>query len=199
MAITTYSQLRSAIGSWLHRGDLQAISADLIMLAEVRLNRNLRVRQMEKHWSQSVGAQSVTLPNDWLEFVDEPQLDGQPLRFVSREEYKRRQKLQDYGRYYTIQGTRLYLGEPVGAPVALEADYYARIPALSDSTTTNWLLRDAPDVYLYGALLEAAPYLNNDPRIDTWRALLQVAINDLQVSNDRAKYSGGTLAIGLPR
>lgn len=193
--ITNYTQLQAAIGNWLHRSDLQAISTDLITLTEARLNRNLRVRQMEKTLSQQVSASSVALPDDWIEFVGEPRLGGRPLTFVTRDEY-RKCPVPDT---YTVIGSTLVLGDQVSEAVKLDADYYARIPALTSSASTNWLLASAPDVYLYGSLLEAAPYMNNDPRIETWRGLLQVAMSDLQMASDRAKYSGGTLAIGAPR
>jgi len=63
--------------------------------------------------------------------------------------------------------------------------YYARIPALSDSNTSNWLLDYSPDIYLYGALMQSAPYLQNDERITIWSSLYLKAIDDLEISNQR--------------
>ena len=42
--------------------------------------------------------------------------------------------------------------------------YVARIPALSDANPTNWVLQQAPQMYLYASLLEAEPFLANDAR-----------------------------------
>jgi hypothetical protein len=55
------------------------------------------------------------------------------------------------------------------------------------------LLTAAPDVYLYGALLQAAPYLKDDARISTWATLYTSAMEDLQVADDRGATSGGAL------
>jgi hypothetical protein len=71
--------------------------------------------------------------------------------------------------------------------------YYAKLSKLSDSNTTNWLLTAAPDAYLYGTLMQAAPYLQDDARIATWSALYSSALEDLQVADDRSATSGGAL------
>jgi hypothetical protein len=58
---------------------------------------------------------------------------------------------------------------------------------------TNWLLTSSPDIYLYGALLQAAPYLQDDARIQTWATLYERALNDLRTADDRGASSGGVL------
>ena len=40
--------------------------------------------------------------------------------------------------------------------------YYQKIPALSGSVTTNWLLAKSPETYLYAALIEGAIYLRDE-------------------------------------
>lgn len=139
----------------------------------------------------------MALPADWLEFVGKPTLGGKPQDFITRDQFK----LLDgtvpvfESGFFSIFGSTLRLNVDVSAGVDLDFDYYAKIPALSASVQTNWLILDAPDVYLYGSLLEAAPYLNNDPRIVTWQGLLTAGMDALQTSGDKAKWSGGTLEI----
>jgi len=135
----------------------------------------------------------VALPADWIEFVGAPMLGDKRLDFVTRDQYKALDGC--YSDRYTIMGSTLVIGAQIDSGASLSFDYYAKIPALSDDAPTNWLLTDGPDIYLYGSLLEAEPYLKNDPRIETWRGLLQVALTDIQAASDRAKYSGGTLVI----
>jgi hypothetical protein len=74
-----------------------------------------------------------------------------------------------------------------------ELVYYAKLSKLSDSNTTNWLLTAAPDIYLYGALMQAAPYLKDDARIGTWSQMYLTALQDLQTADDRGSTSGGAL------
>ena len=66
-----------------------------------------------------------------------------------------------------------------------------RMPALLDDVTqTNWLTDFAPQLLLYRTLLEAAPFLKNDARIQTWqtlydRALAAVSGEDIAKVTDR--------------
>lgn len=199
MSIASYTELKAAVGRWLHRSDLAAVAPDLIMLAETRCNRSLRVRQMETESSALVSTSAVDLPADWLELIGEPTVDGEPLHFVSRDHFKRYANQGHSGNYYSIFGKRLMIGYQINDPVTLAFDYYTKIVSLSDAAPINWMLSDASDVYLYGALLEAEPYMKNDSRIQVWQGLLQVALTDLQGANDKAKYSGGTLVMGAPQ
>lgn len=191
MSIASYSELQAAVSRWLHRGDLASVVPDLITFAQARLNRNLRVRQMETAHTETVTMQQLALPADWLEFVGAPKLGDDRLDFITRDQYKGGCE----GNFYTIMGSTLYLSPTLDGPTELAFDYYTKIPALSDTATTNWLLVDGPDIYLYGSLLEAEPYLKNDPRIETWRGLLQVALTDIQGASDRAKHSGASLVM----
>ena len=59
----------------------------------------------------------------------------------------------------------------------------------NNGNQTNWLLTNYPDAYLYGALLHSAPYLQEDSRIQTWAALYQKAISDINSESERSKTS----------
>lgn len=74
-----------------------------------------------------------------------------------------------------------------------EVLYYELPPLLDDSIETNWLTEYAPQLLLYGALLEATPFLKNDERIGTWqqyydRAASMLNGEDLAKILDRASY-----------
>jgi hypothetical protein len=68
---------------------------------------------------------------------------------------------------------------------------YQLLPLLDDSNQTNWLTEYAPQLLLYGSLLEAEPFLKNDDRIPTWqqmydRALQAINEQDMQKILDRS-------------
>jgi hypothetical protein len=75
----------------------------------------------------------------------------------------------------------------------MELLYLAKIPALSDSNTSNWLLSEAPDVYLYGSLVHSAPYLQEDDRLGVWAQLYGAAVERVVELSDKAKWSGSGL------
>jgi hypothetical protein len=71
--------------------------------------------------------------------------------------------------------------------------YYAKIPALSDSNTSNWLLEESPDLYLYAALIQSAPYLKEDDRINVWAGLYQRLFDDMMLADERARIGSSKL------
>lgn len=88
---------------------------------------------------------------------------------------------------FTIIGStiRTYPASVTG----LTLHYYAKIPALSNTTTTNWLLTKSPQLYLYGALVEAAPYMMDDQRAVVWGTLFEKAIKDFEDSDKGARFA----------
>jgi hypothetical protein len=76
--------------------------------------------------------------------------------------------------------------------------YYQQVPPLSNVTTTNWLLSKSPDVYLYGALVHAAPFLMDDQRINTFASFYSQRVEALNLDSDRAVHSGSPL-VARPR
>ena len=80
------------------------------------------------------------------------------------------------------------------AVLRTELVYIQKIPALSDTDLTNWVISTAPDVYLYGSLLHSAPYLAEDPRVTVWAQLYGAAVQRLNQESDNSKYSGTGLA-----
>ena len=73
--------------------------------------------------------------------------------------------------------------------------YYKTFTALSDSATTNDMLTNNPDVYLYGTLLEAEPFLGNDQRVPLWLAAFQKAVDDIQNQDNKDRHSGSQLRV----
>ena len=199
MALTTYTELKTSIGDWLNRSDLTTAIPDFISLAEAQIERTLRTRQMIVRANASFDAQYGAVPADFLETKSlkltstNPQT---PLQFLSID------ALDNEATNYTASGKPKFFGVVGGqfrivptpdANYTTELTYYAKLAKLSNANTSNWLLASSPDIYLYGALLQAAPYLQDDARIQTWATLYERALNDLQTADDRGASSGGAL------
>lgn len=195
MALDTYAGLKSTIADYLNRDDLTAIIPSFIALAEAKFNRKLRVRQMIKRAEGQIETSFFAYPADWVQ-AKEFQLNTDPiirLKFVTEaqgDELKAN-SLMSPGQpmYYTITGSQLEFIPSPDTTYSAELTYYAKIPALSDSNTSNWLLLYAPDLYLYGALLEAMPYLKDDERVATWGQLYTNSLGDIEVADQRASVS----------
>jgi hypothetical protein len=200
MALTTYAELKTSVGDWLNRSDLATVIADFVTLAEAQIERALRTRQMLTRLSGTVTAEYTALPTDFLETKTLKLTSSNPITALQFESIN---ALDDLKQTFTSSGKPKFFGIagdyfrllPVpDTSYTYELDYYASLANLSGSNTSNWLLAMAPDVYLYGSLLQAAPYLQDDQRISVWAALYQRGLEDLRVADDRASGAGTMLA-----
>lgn len=200
MAITTYTELKDAVADWLNREDLTAQIPDFITFAEARLNRTLRTREMLTRRRTLTTNGFITLPFDYLETY-QLQLPSnatntpEPLTFIGPDEAARFKATSMTGktRYYTIIDGAFELIPAPSSSTELTITYYAKVPPLSASLATNWLLTKAPDLYLYATLVNAAPYLQNDERIPVWSQLATSAFDELMMDSERASRSRTTL------
>lgn len=184
MSLATYDDLQTSIATYLHRSDLTSQIPDFITLAEAKLNRRLRLRPMEQRTTGTVAA-TVAVPTRFAEVISLTVTNGGNTYPVS---YLPTSKLQGESSdtfYYSIIGENFYF-EPVGSGITYVLHYYQKFAALS--TGVNWLLTNAPDVYLYASLMESAPYIKDDKRLATWGTLLEEAIKDLEREDRNARY-----------
>jgi len=201
MAISTYSELKTAVANWLDRDDLEDRVPEFIALAEARMNRVLRLRMMESKYTASTIAsqRNYALPASYIQMRNF-QLNTSPitsLSYVSPEIYDRLWGGSQGGipQFYTIIANELQLGPIPGSVITMEMLFYKKISALSASNTTELMLTDNPDVYLYGALLEAEPFIMNDERIGVWAQGFEKAIVDLQEQDNKDRHSGSALRV----
>lgn len=198
MAITTYTELQTAVENWLARKNLTSRIPEFIELCEARYHRELRVAGMEKRATTTLGISTeyVALPTDFIE-ARNFQLATTPvtlLRQMSPEEIDARYA-GNAGKpqFYAILGDEFQLAPAPDGEYFLELAYWARIPALTDSNTSNWMLEHHPDVYLYGALCEAAPYIHDDRRIPVWESKYGTAVSTLQRDADRRRWTSSSM------
>jgi hypothetical protein len=195
MALDTYSGLKTTIADYLNRDDLTSIIPSFITLAEAKFNRKLRVRQMVKRATATIDTQYFAFPSDFLQ-AKELQLNTNPITYLqyvtqNQGDYGSQNVYLSAGKpaYYTIIGSQIEVIPTPDTGYTGELTYYGKITALSDSNTSNWLLAYAPDLYLYGALLEATPYLKDDERLAVWSTLYTNSIGDIEVADQRASVS----------
>ncbi len=98
---------------------------------------------------------------------------------------------------YTILASEFQVAPAPDGVYTLKMLYYSAPPYLTSSNVSNVFLNIAPDGLLYGALVEAEPYLMNDARINTWGSMYDRAISSLTKSDEEGQYSGVPLAMKL--
>jgi hypothetical protein len=202
MAITNYANLQTTIADFLNRDDLTSVIPTFIQLCEANINRNVRHWKMETRTSgqQSAGDQYMQIPADWIETI-RFHVTGSgtsPLDLISRAAMQdKRAGAEDTSgtpRYYTHADSQFELYPTPDAATNVELLYYAKVPDLA-TNSTNWLLEEAPDVYLYGSLLHSAPYLQEDSRMAVWAQMASAAVARLNEASEQARYSGSGLTL----
>ena len=202
MGLASYTELKAAVARRLGRSgdsDLAAELDDYIDLAEARFQRELRLRAQEQRATATVTGAYLDLPTDFLELRN-IQLNSDPLRSlecVSPEMIDRNYPQARTGepQVYAILGSALQFAPPPDQDYEVEIDYWKRFDPLSDSATTNWLLANAPDVYLFGTLAEAAQATGDSALWQEHEQRLAAALDKLKVFDRRASYSGATLRV----
>lgn len=198
MALDTFSGLKSSIADWINRDDLTSVIPSFIVLAEATFNRTIRTRDMVQRATASLDTQYTELPADFLQMINIQLNTATPMKlsFVSNEQADDLRSTYfaaaNEPKYYSIVGQTFEVIPSPGGEYTVEMSYYKKIPSLSDSNTSNWLLTKSPAMYLYGALVQSAPYLRDDDRITTWGTLYKEAFNDLMLEEQRSNFSGTT-------
>jgi hypothetical protein len=205
MALSTFTELKEAVADWLDRSDLTARIPDFIALAEARINRELRIRPMEVRSTMytTVDQQYFNLPGGYIQMRN-IQLNTNPttpLEYITPEMLDRLYGSSTTGkpRAYTLIGDEIQLAPIPDSAYQLEMAFYEKFTPLGDGSagtvTSNWLTANAPDVLLYGALMEAEPFIKNDERIPVWLNGYSNAIDKLQQQDQRDRHSGSAMRV----
>ena len=205
MALSTFTELKEAVADWLDRSDLTARIPDFIALAEARINRELRIRPIEVRSTMytTVDQQYFNLPGGYIQMRN-IQLNTNPttpLEYITPEMLDRLYGSSTTGkpRAYTLIGDEIQLAPIPDSAYQLEMAFYEKFTPLGDGSagtvTSNWLTANAPDVLLYGALMEAEPFIKNDERIPVWLNGYSNAINKLQQQDQRDRHSGSAMRV----
>jgi hypothetical protein len=209
MTISSYGDLQAAVANYLARNDLTANIPDFITLAESRIfygsddptypSPALRIRAMEQVTDPTVyrtapGSQLLALPGGFLQArtVSLEATQHVDLDFVTQKQLSALWAggAQARPRVYSFQGNALSFGPTPDAAYGVTMTYYQRFDPLA-TTPTNWLLSNAPGIYLYAALLEAEPFLMHDERLPVWAGMLSSLTRSIMRA-DQADRFGGT-------
>jgi hypothetical protein len=202
---TSYTTLQSTIADYLARTDLTDQIPEFIRLAEDRLRRDLRIRQMLKVATAvaTTGDSTVSLPSDFLAMKD-LHIQGNPVKtieFLSTSNFFRNAGTSYKGapNYYTLLGSEFQFAPVPDSNYTLQMVYFYQPDYLSDTNPSNLWLAYTPDLLLYASLGEAEPYLMNDERLQTWAAMYDRGLNAVIKSDDDSEYPAQPLSITISK
>lgn len=200
---STYAELKEQVRNFINRPDIDQTIDTFIDLAEADIARKIRHWKMQKRATVELDDQYSRVPSDWLESLRFYLVGGTTfeLKQLGHAEMitKRMEALNTTGRpkYYAMSDGAFEIFPTPDASYTAELLYYAENTPLSDANTSNWLLEDAPDVYLYGALMHTAPFLGEDARLPVWANLYQSALDSVNLASDKARTYGTGLRMSI--
>lgn len=198
MTLATYTELVAAVGNWLDRDDLVARVPDFIRLSEARLNRLLDDPDMEVLSTITASGPSTSLPADFGAMVSIT-TGRLPLKPMSAADFASIDTtITGYPSFYTLYDGGIRFA-PANATAVIAMVYRRTIPALTEAAPTNWLLSRAPDVYLYGALVQASAFVSDDDRVSLWKSAFDEAIDELRTDGSKRKWGAGPIAPRIRR
>lgn len=198
MALDTYGGLKTAVGTWLNRADLTGYIPDLIRLGEQRMyyggegsfpSAPLRIPAMQTQETGTIASSSIAFPTRFVEPIRLAASSGSTswsLLYVAPERFSECESSAATPTVYTYLNNAIKTAGTGSATYTL--DYYRAFAALSSDADTNWVLANAPGLYLYAALLESAPFIGDDARLAAWGQMYASAIAGV---NRATKYQGG--------
>jgi hypothetical protein len=197
MAIADYSELVLAVGEHIGKTDLVDVMPRFVRMAELKLNRELRLRDQEVGTTLTANVNGeITLPSDFLE-VRSIFTTGSPPIILSAmtEDNAAAEFVAGLPRGFIINGDILRIRPASEAEVRL--NYFRDIPALETSTNqVNWLLTKYPDIYLYTVVFEAAVFLNDEARAQAADRLAKAAIASAERYTNMSKLSQARVRVG---
>jgi hypothetical protein len=183
MTISTYTELQTAIENWSNRSDLDSVIPDFIAISEAEFNRRLKTSYQEDRTTVTVTAHAVSLPTDFASIRSLTDRYGE-LDYLTPGQFEPFERDNDVVRFYTLVEEGIRTMSDAGE---LTLVYYKKVPALA-SNSTNWLLTNHPDLYLYRGLQELADYIGDDQKLAKYKAKAEAAYREIQSADNARKY-----------
>jgi len=201
-AFTSYDNLKTNIADYLARQDLTDKIPMFVSLAEKRLNRDLRLRQMLQQSTFSLtSGYTVPTPADFLEMKD-IHIDANPivnLNFKTVSQFYRLSNSSGSGvpiNYTLVSDNFVLAPRPTGAST-INMTYYKIPKVLSTTNPSNEYLEVCPDLLLYASLVESAPFLMDDARLVTWEQLYTRGLTSITKSDEQSEFPAQPLAVQI--
>jgi hypothetical protein len=201
MAISTYSDLKSAVAAWAKRSDLTSVIPDFITLTEKRLARTLipREQETEVELTATPASRYINLPAGFIKPVGlwlKTTLPREKLTQMLPAELPVSNESGE-PEYWAVDGARIALDLPAAGAYPFDFRYVASWQ-LSDANPTNYVLETHPDLYLFGTLTELSKYTLSDEQAAIYEGRFQQALRDAaNTENDSRASAVMTTDVGL--
>lgn len=197
-AIPKYSDLCTKVADWMHRTDLLSLMPTFVAMAEENMSADIQSRSMDAKTTLTTvpSVSTLPLPGDMVEMRRLQVVDSYNtvLKYVSPDQigvdYDR--NLQARPVEFTVIGGNIELAPIPDSAYSIELTYKQRVPALSSTNPSNWVLANWPSIYLFGTMIQACNYAMDFERQAVAQKMYEEAINNI---NSVDWYSGSTMRV----
>lgn len=191
----TFAELTAAILAWTNNHECEQQIPLFVSMAEAEMQRRLKVRRMIGRSTATINEKVELVPPDFAG-VRSFEVSATPpyaLEFISADMMAGLEASHPSGppKFYTLIGDEFRFLPTPSENHTGALTYWRKIPALNASMTSNWLLQDHPDAYLFGCLVQAASFLG-DARLSVWKAQFDNALEAIKRA-DRTESHGGPM------
>lgn len=188
-AFQDYLDLRMAVAEMVGRNDISDVMPRMVKLAESYLNRELRIRDMETPAVLTFANGVAPLPADYLEMKYVFGGDGTPMQGTTARVVAYDRNAQNG---YSIENDGVHIYSLNG--VTRNCIYYASLPTLTASpTTSNWLLQDAENLYLYAVSYEVAKWMKDVDLASKLAGLRDLEMVELKRMDNKARFGNAVI------
>jgi hypothetical protein len=186
MGIANFSELRTQVAGWVNRTDLTTAQlSQFVAAAESDIRNDVEVRDGEQSATGVVTNGSFNAPAGYL-YAKVVTVDDHNLDYLAPSAYRQKVDEEYTTGYYTIVDETF----KVLSGSTYELRYYGAIAQLAADGSTNWILENAPNVYLWAACKYASVFLRDTEGAAGFHALYREAVNRLNQMENRAKLGG---------
>lgn len=200
MSIANYADLIAGVATWLSRADLTTQIPQGIVLAESKMNRKLRTKDMEiRNAAFQITGEIVPVPPGFGG-VRMWHLNDNPRSIISM--MTNDEMTMYYGDgspgdpvHYTVEGANFRVQPTPSTTTSSTLVYFTQVPALTAQAPTNWVMTSHPDAYLYGVNAEMCGIMKDWQGMQTWESMMYTVLGEIVAAATKDKWSGATLMI----
>lgn len=198
--ITSYSTLQTAVADWLAKSNLTTFIPNFIQNWEEKFYRQPKNfgSWMEASLNSTIVSSVIAVPTGYLA-MKYAYVDGSPASRLDRMSLN--QLLGTYPRggdtglpvWYARDGANFIFGPAPDDTYTIKGTYWAKptlLRSYASDAAAHWVIVNAPDLPLYGALIEAMPFIQNDKRLPTWQGFYDTALQNYRDLFKKEETSG---------
>src|SRR5260221_11189389 len=201
MSLATYADLKVAVKNWTGRGtEVDSVIDDIIAVAERRIYRELRVKQMETALSDTISGGTIATPSSYVA-LKYAYINTTPVRFLERttaewiyERYPSRAP-DSPPKYIAREAATFIFGPFPDSGYSIAGIYYKRLDPIATSVSS--IFTDNPDIYVFAGCVEMSRFLNNQDGVAKFEPMYQNVKAQVQNEGDSEYDSGSAIAVAL--